>query len=139
MREITPWIAVLLACSLAAPAEAQRRGRPILLDVPYANTPPRAVTAMLRMTRVGPNDVVYDLGSGDGRIVIAAVRDFGARRAVGIDLDARRVRQGRENAAKAGVAGRVRFVKGDVFKVNFRAATVLAEPIYDPQNARLRA
>lgn len=125
MRGITFSIALLLACSLAGQAQAQRRGMPILLDVPFVTTPPAAVAAMLRLAGVGAGDVVYDLGSGDGRIVIAALRDFGARRAVGIDLDARRVRQGREAALRAGVADRARFIKGDVFKVDFSPATVV--------------
>ena len=81
---------------------------------------------MLRLAKVGPADVVYDLGAGDGRIVIAAVRDFGAKAGIGIDLDPRRVAEGKENAIKAGVASRTRFLQGDAFKVDFSAATVLA-------------
>lgn len=125
MRAIIAWLALSLALWPAGPAHAQARGRPILLDVPFATTPPEAIAAMLRLAGVGKGDVVYDLGSGDGRIVIAAARDFGARRGVGIDLDPRRVRQGRANASRAGVADRVRFVQGDVFKVDFTPATVI--------------
>jgi len=125
MRAFTAWTALLLALWPATEAHAQARGRPILLDVPYATTPPEVVAAMLRFAGVGKGDVVYDLGSGDGRIVIAAVRDFGARRGVGVDLDPRRVRDGRANADRAGVADRVRFVRGDVFKIDFSPATVI--------------
>lgn len=119
--------ASLVALVFAATAQAQTaRGKLRALDVPFATTPPEAVAAMLQLANVGPADVVYDLGSGDGRIVIAAVRDFGAKAGVGIDLDPKRIAEGKENALKAGVSSQVRFLQGDAFKVDFRAATVLA-------------
>ena len=72
-------------------------------DTIYLPTPAEVVTAMLRMAKVGPGDVVYDLGSGDGRIPIAAVKEFGAARGVGVELDATRVQEANENARRAGV------------------------------------
>lgn len=119
-------VALALVLVQAASVQAQGRGKMMHLDVPFAATPHAAVAEMLRLAEVGPDDVVYDLGSGDGRIVIAAVRDFAARAAVGIDLDPRRVREGEENAGKAGVADRTRFVHDDIFKADFSEATVLA-------------
>ena len=94
-------------------------------SIPYVATRSDAVQAMLWMAEVGTNDVVYDLGSGDGRIVIAAVRDFGVRRAVGVEIDQDRVRESWENARKAGVADRVQFIQGDLFTNDFHEASVV--------------
>ena len=110
----------------------------IKLDVPYVRTPPAVVDAMLDLAAVGAGDVVYDLGSGDGRIVIAAVRDRGARRGVGIDLNPLRVTEATANAQSAGVADRVTFVEGDVFTADFSAASVVTMYLWDNVNLRLR-
>jgi cyclopropane fatty-acyl-phospholipid synthase-like methyltransferase len=130
-----------LSCALllaaAMPLAAQGRGTLRPLDVPFATTPHAAVAKMLEMAKVGPEDMVYDLGSGDGRIVIAAARDFGARAAIGVDLDPKRVAEGEENARQAGVADRVRFIRGDAFKVDFSEATVLAMYMSPRINAEL--
>jgi len=115
-------LAFLAACG----ADAQTRGRFKKLDAPFVGTPYEGVAAMLKLARVGPDDVVYDLGSGDGRIVIAAVRDFGAKAGVGVDIDPIRVREGIGNAKKAGVSDRTEFFQGDAFKFDFGEATVLA-------------
>jgi SAM-dependent methyltransferase len=120
-------LAVTVATILSgAAASAQGRGKMQHIDVPFATTPPAAVAAMLKLAGAGPEDVVYDLGAGDGRIVIAAVRDFGARAGVGIDLDSKRVAEGLENARKLELTGRTRFFQGDAFKVDFSEATILA-------------
>src|SRR5690242_6220016 len=94
-------------------------------DVVYVPTPPEVVEAMLKVAKVGPNDVVYDLGSGDGRIVISAVKDFGAARGVGIDINPVRIREANENAQKAGVADKVRFMNADLFTTDISDATVV--------------
>jgi hypothetical protein len=94
-------------------------------SIPYVATRNDAVRDMLWMANVGKDDVVYDLGSGDGRIVIAAVRDFGARRAVGVEIDPERVRESRDNAEKASVTDRVQFIEGDLFTNVLREATVV--------------
>ena len=91
---------------------------------------------MLRETRVGPQDVVYDLGSGDGRIVIAAARDFGAR-AVGVELDAKLVQDSRDAAFRAGVADRTTFIWKDIFDVDLSPATVVTIYLFPEVNARL--
>lgn len=96
------------------------------LDVIYVPTPTEVVAEMLRTARVGPGDIVYDLGSGDGRIVIAAVKDFRAARGVGIDLDPVRTAEATANARSAGVADKVTFLTQDLFESDFSEATVVA-------------
>lgn len=106
------------------------------LDAPYVSTPYPVVDAMLRLAAVRPGDVVYDLGCGDGRIVIAAALDFGAR-GVGIDLDPRRIEQASAAARRAGVSDRVRFAVQDLFKTDFSEASVLALYLFPEMNAKL--
>ena len=91
---------------------------------PFITTPDEVVAAMLRLAGAGPADLVADLGSGDGRIVIAAARDFGAR-GLGIELDGRLVEASRDNARKAGVDARVTFVQGDVLTADYAQASVV--------------
>lgn len=105
-------------------------------DVPNFPTPPRSVDAMLRLARVTKDDVVYDLGCGDGRIVIAAARDFGAR-GVGVDIDPQCVRDSEANARKARVSGRARFRREDLFKTDLSGATVVALYLSPELNRRL--
>lgn len=106
-------------------------------DVPYVPTPPAVVQAMLRVAQVGPDDVLFDLGSGDGRIVIAAARDFGAR-GTGVDIDAELVEQAKKNARDAGVADRVSFLQQDLFQTDLRQATVVSLYLLPMVNLRLR-
>ena len=125
MRRCLYGLAVAALFFVTGPAAgASNFGRPVL-DVPFVTTPDEVVTAMLKLAAVRPDDVIYDLGSGDGRIVIAAVHDFGVRHGVGVDLDPHRVTEARAAAAKAGVADRARFVQGDVFKFDFSPASVV--------------
>jgi len=107
------------------------------LEVDFVPTPHEIVDAMLKLANVNPTDVVYDLGCGDGRIVIAAARKFGAR-GVGIDIDPDRIREAVENARAAGVADRVRFVRGDLFEADFREATVVTLFLKWNYNRKLR-
>jgi len=93
-------------------------------DVPYVASSEDVVTRMLEIAEVGPGDVVYDLGSGDGRIVITAAQRYGAR-GVGIEIDPYRVYQARENAERAGVLDRVTFREQDLFAADFSDATVV--------------
>lgn len=113
---------------------AQERPR---LDVPYVPTPPVVVQGMLRLAKVGRNDVLYDLGCGDGRIVITAAKERGAR-GVGIDLDPERITEARHNAEQAGVADRVEFRQGDLFEAEFSPATVVTLYLLPDINRRLR-
>lgn len=109
--------------------------RPVV--VPYLGTPDAVAQAMLKLAHVGPEDVVYDLGSGDGRIVIMAAREFGAR-GVGVEIDARLVAKARTSAQKAGVADRVTFIEGDIFRTDVRPASVVVLYLGDEFNRRLR-
>jgi precorrin-6B methylase 2 len=93
-------------------------------DVHYEPTPPDVVEVMLRLAEVKPGDVVYDLGCGDGRIVITAARDFGAR-GVCVDIDPQRIAESQENARAAGVADHIRFVNQDLFVTDLSEATVV--------------
>lgn len=106
-------------------------------DVRYSPTPHHVVAAMLQLADVGKHDVLYDLGCGDGRIVIAAARDYGAR-AVGIEIVPELLTLGERAAAQAGVAGRVRFVRQDIFQADLSPATVVTLYLSEEVNARLR-
>jgi predicted RNA methylase len=94
------------------------------VSAPFITTPEEVVRRMLELAKTGPGDVVVDLGSGDGRIVIAAAQKFGAR-ALGVELDAGLVQKSRDAALKAGVADRVSFVQGDVLAADISAASVV--------------
>jgi len=117
-----------------ARAQAQTGAVP---DVVYIPTPQPVVDAMLEGAGVKASDVVYDLGSGDGRIVITAARKYGAR-GVGIELDPVLVRKATENAATAGVSDRVRFTAGNIFDANIGEATVVTLYLLQSINERLR-
>lgn len=106
-------------------------------DLPFVATPEGVGVEMLRIAGVGRNDVVYDLGSGDGRLVIAAARDFGAR-AVGVELDPVLVQTSRERADMAGVADRARFLWQDLFATELGEATVVALYLREDVNLRLQ-
>ena len=125
--------ALFLAASVAA---AQGQAQPEL-DVPYVPTSEQAVQAMLKLADVKKNDIVYDLGCGDGRIVIAAAKTYGAH-GVGIDLNPQRVKEANENAKKAGVESLVRFEENDLFKSDFHQATVVTLFLLPEVNLRLR-
>ena len=106
-------------------------------DVIYVPTPQAVVEGMLETADVKASDVVYDLGSGDGRIVITAARKYGAR-GVGVEIDERLVQKARENAAAAGVSDRVRFVSGNLFASDISEATVVTLYLLQSINERLR-
>jgi len=104
---------------------------------PFWWTPQDRVTDMLEIAEVTEDDVVYDLGSGDGRIVIAAAQKFGAR-GVGVEIDPDLVEQSNNAAAEAGVSDRVRFVRGDFYETDFSAATVVTMYLFEETNAKLK-
>ena len=127
-------VATLLVSIAALAASQQPERTP---DIHFVPTPDEVVEAMLRLAEVDANDVVYDLGSGDGRIPIAAARRFGAR-GVGMDLDPELVAQATRSAQEAGVANRVRFVEGDIFESDISPATVVTLYLLTSINERLR-
>jgi hypothetical protein len=110
---------------------------PRQLDVPYVPTPQAVVDEMLRVANVNKNDTLYDLGSGDGRIVITAAQKFGTR-GVGIDLNPQRVKEANQNAQKAGVTNLVQFRQQDLFQTDLRDATVVTLYLLPDVNLRLR-
>jgi ubiquinone/menaquinone biosynthesis C-methylase UbiE len=134
-------LGLLAAATLALPACAQQvpgPGAPArALDVPYVPTKQEVVEEMLRMAGVKPGDLVYDLGCGDGRIVITAAQKFGAR-GVGIDIDPKRIAEAVENARRAGVERQVEFRLGDLFEADIREATVVTLYLLPDVNLRLK-
>lgn len=104
---------------------------------PFVPTPMPVVNKMLELAKVGKNDILYDLGCGDGRIVIAAARKYGTR-GVGIDIDPERIKESKEAAGKAGVAHLVEFRQQDVMKADFSRATVVTLYLLPESNELLR-
>ena len=130
--------AALMALLLAFPALAQKEATPGRTpDVIYVPTPQEVVERMLEVAKVGKGDVLYDLGSGDGRIPVTAAKKFGIR-AVGIDIDPDRIREANENAKKNGVDKLVKFRNEDLFRANFREATVVTLYLLPDLNVKLR-
>ena len=131
--------ALLLLCAGATATAAEEPAtRPKRkLDVWYVATPPEIVDRMLDVAKVRTGDVVYDLGCGDGRMVIAAAKKFGTR-GVGVDLDPARIREARANAKQAGVEGLVTFKVADLFETDIREATVVMLYLLPNLNRRLK-
>nr|WP_242038368.1 methyltransferase domain-containing protein [Chroococcidiopsis sp. [FACHB-1243]] len=107
------------------------------LDVPYVPTPQPVVDAMLKLANVGKNDVIYDLGSGDGRIPITAAQRYGAR-GIGIEIDPQLVQEANRNAKTAGVSDRVQFSQQDLFQTDMSEATVVTLYLLTENNLKLR-
>ena len=131
--------ALLLVCAVATATAAEETAtRPKRkLDVWYVPTPHEIVDRMLDVAKVRTGDVVYDLGCGDGRMVIAAAKKFGTR-GVGVDLDPARIREARANAKQAGVDGLVTFRVADMFQTDIREATVVMLYLLPELNRRLK-
>jgi SAM-dependent methyltransferase len=123
------WLTLLAAlAALQPPARTP--------DIYFAATPQPVVEAMLRLAEVGPDDVVYDLGSGDGRFVVVAAQQFGAR-GVGIELQPQLVAASRQTAIEGAVADRATFIEGDFFTIDLSPATVVTMWLSHAVNARL--
>lgn len=127
-------ILTLLALSSALAQAPKAKRTP---DVPYVPTTEPAVEAMLSLAKVTKNDVVYDLGCGDGRIVVTAAKKFGAR-GVGIDINPERIAEARENAKRNGVEHLVKFIEGDLFEADIREASVVTLFLLSSVNLKLR-
>jgi len=145
---------VLAGCAAAACAQAPRPARDIgqsdpptfvaepsggsrVPDVIYVPTPEPVVQAMLELVRPGPRDLVFDLGCGDARIVIAAAKRYGAR-GVCVDIDPDRIAEARDNVRRAGVADRIQIVQGDLFELDLSRATVITLYLLPDLNLMLR-
>jgi precorrin-6B methylase 2 len=127
-------LALLLTVVTGASSAAQAPTRGP--DVGYVPTPQEVVDAMLKLANVTASDVVYDLGSGDGRIPITAARVYGAR-AVGIDINPERIAEANKNAKDAGVTDKVRFLNEDLFTANIGEATVVTLYLLPTLNLKL--
>jgi precorrin-6B methylase 2 len=127
-------VLLILFLSLAVAQTSQPKHEP---DVPFVPTTEEAVKAMLKLADVKQSDIVYDLGCGDGRIVIAAAKDYGAH-GVGIDINPERIREAEANAKKAGVEKLVRFEENDLFKADIKEATVVTLFLLKNVNVQLR-
>ena len=125
-------------CAMAVMAQEQTDQSLRRPDVIYVPTPQNVVEGMLKMADVKAGDVVYDLGSGDGRIPITAVQKFGVTRAIGIDIDPQRIKEANENAEKAGVTDKVKFLNQDLFTTDFSEATVITLYLLTSLNEKLR-
>lgn len=137
MRPVLAWVVgvVLLGgCAWAPPGDGDLTTS--RLDVIFVPSAPEVVEAMLDAAKVGPDDIVFDLGCGDGDIVIAAAKSRRAR-VVGVDLDPKRIRRARENAARAGVTDRAVFLEQDLFTTDVSLATVVTLYLSPEVNARL--
>jgi predicted RNA methylase len=137
-------VVIVTAASAIVPARAQQAAPAAPLrtpDVIFVPTPDEVVDVMLKVAKVGKNDVVYDLGSGDGRIPIAAAKQYGAR-AVGIDIDPVRIGEATVNlktaaATDSGLLSRVRFLNQDLFTTNISEATVVTLYLLPSLNIKL--
>ena len=127
----------MAALPLAARFAQSQESQAVALDVPYVPTPQPIVDRMLEMAAVRQGDVVYDLGCGDGRVVITAARKHGAR-GVGIDLNPERISEAKANARKAGVGEKVKFAVGDLFEADVSEASVVTLYLLPQVNQRLR-
>jgi 2-polyprenyl-3-methyl-5-hydroxy-6-metoxy-1,4-benzoquinol methylase len=130
-------VSLLLPVWSVAFAQTPAAKLPRQPDVIFVPTPQEVVDEMLRMANVKKGDVLYDLGSGDGRIPITAARKYGVR-GVGIDIDPERIREANENAKRNGVTDLVKFRNEDLFKADFREATVVTLYLLPDLNERLR-
>ena len=126
--------ALIASLSLAAAAQKDTPDAP---RVPYVPTPEAVVEKMLEMAAVTSKDVVYDLGCGDGRIVITAAKKYGAR-GVGIDINPLRIAEANENLRKEKLGDKVKFMKGDIFNIDFSEATVVTLYLLPDINLELR-
>jgi SAM-dependent methyltransferase len=133
---VSAYLAFLAVVSLAALSTAAEQDLYEPPYVPYVSTPEVVVEEMLEIANVSAKDIVYDLGSGDGRIVIAAAKRFGAR-GVGIEIVPDLIREANENAEQAGVAHLVRFEQGDFFTADLREATVVTLYLLPEVNRQL--
>jgi hypothetical protein len=137
IMDLPPYPSGTAAAAPAAASTNSAAAKKPKLDVGYQPTPYEIVEKMLNMANVSKSDLVYDLGCGDGRLVVAAAKERGAT-GVGIDLDPERIRESEENARQAGVAGRVRFFQQDLFKTPIGEATVVMLYLWPEVNVRLR-
>ena len=148
MLQATACASILLAFALSASAQTAVQKAPQAPsaapqkelrspDVIFVPTPHEVVDAMLKVAKVGKGDVLYDLGSGDGRIPITAAQKHGIARGIGIDINPERIKEANDNLRKAGVGDRVRFVNADLFETDLSEATVVTLYLLSTLNLKL--
>ena len=134
-------VSILLVFAVSAGAQTATQQAPQkelrAPDVVFVPTPQDVVEAMLKVAKVGKGDVLYDLGSGDGRIPITAAQKHGIARGVGIDINPERIKEANENLAKARVGDRVRFINADLFESDLSEATVVTLYLLPALNLKL--
>jgi SAM-dependent methyltransferase len=136
VRLTTTWlVALALLAGCASTTDTASKPTP-KLDVVWVPTPPEVIAVMLDLANVGPKDLVYDLGCGEGEILIAAAKRGAS--GVGVDLDPVRIKNARANAKKAGVADKLTFFEQDLFKTDISKATVVTLYLLPELNERLR-
>jgi ribosomal protein L11 methylase PrmA len=136
IRVFSVLLAMLMALTPAASAQATQEAPTRRPDVIYVPTPEEVVEAMLQVANVTKNDIVYDLGCGDGRIPVTAAKKYGAR-AVGIDIDPQRIKEANENVQKNNVGNLVKIVQGDLFETDLSPATVVTLYLLPSLNQKL--
>jgi SAM-dependent methyltransferase len=136
VRALTAGLAT--AASMAAASAGAQQTKPPTPDIHFVPTPTAIVDAMLKLARVTATDVIYDLGSGDGRIVIAAAQKYGAR-GVGVEIDPELIKKATRDARKANLTGHVTFVQADLFKTDLSEASVVTLFLSPSINRRLEA
>jgi precorrin-6B methylase 2 len=136
-RSVLVMLVLVMVLTTVAGAQAPLQTPTRTPDVPYVPSDDKVVAAMLEIAKVKKSDILYDLGSGDGRIPITAAKRFGTQ-GTGIEIDPLRVAEAKENARKAGVEDRVRFIEGDIFDADIKNATVVTLYLLPDVNLRLR-
>jgi len=130
-------LAALFCATTAIAQTAATTTEPRRPDVIFVPTPEEVVEEMLKVANVTGKDVLYDLGSGDGRIPITAAKKFGTR-GVGVDIDPQRIKEANENLKNSGVGDKVRFIQGDLFEMDLTPATVITLYLLPALNLKLR-
>ena len=137
MKAVKILLSLFMAVAVSNFATAQQSKVKPALDVPYVPTKPKVVDGMLKLANLKKGDVLYDLGCGDGRIVVAAAKQYGVT-AVGFDIDPDRIAEANANAKAAGVSNKVKFVNANLFNVDLSKATVITMYLLPTVNMELR-
>ena len=137
MKAVKSLFVLLVATAIGMQAVAQQPQMKPALDVPYVPTKPAVVEGMLRLANLKKGDILYDLGCGDGRIVVSAAKNYGVT-AVGYDIDPERIAEANANAKAAGVTDKVKFVNANLFDTDLTKATVITMYLLPTVNMELR-
>ncbi len=137
IRVVAGVMGILALVGTTSPQAVQAWDQYKSYDVPFVPTPMEVVDAMLALADIKPGDLLYDLGCGDGRIVVTAAKNFGIK-AIGIDIDPVRISESTQNATQSGVTDKVKFLNQDLFEADFKDATVITMYLLTSVNRRLR-